>query len=197
MPAFLPHGEGRRPGEAAQLPPHAVPLDRVAGLPHGKLQAHRGSRRGRAPGRGGVTRPPINHLRGSLWDAGQEGKQEGRKPGRCSKRQDRALGRRRATCVRAALSSVTHGPLFRPWDDPTLAPPGPPSPGSEAVTRISPRRGGRSPGCSWVKPSLPAARGQSQVNPGPAGPASRPHPAAPRSGPPRLLSQRHPGCFEQ
>lgn len=38
MTAFFPHGEGRCPGEAAQLPPHAFPLDGVAGLPDGKLQ---------------------------------------------------------------------------------------------------------------------------------------------------------------
>lgn len=43
MPAFLPDSEGRRPGEAAQLPPHALPLDGVAGLPYGKLQGHEGT----------------------------------------------------------------------------------------------------------------------------------------------------------
>lgn len=39
MAAFLADGEGRGPGEAAQLAPHALPLDGVAGLPDGKLQA--------------------------------------------------------------------------------------------------------------------------------------------------------------
>lgn len=43
MSAFLPDSEGRRPGEAAQLPPHALPLDGVAGLPYGKLQGHEGT----------------------------------------------------------------------------------------------------------------------------------------------------------
>lgn len=37
--ALLPHGEGRAASQTAQLPPHALPLQRVVGHPQGKLQA--------------------------------------------------------------------------------------------------------------------------------------------------------------
>lgn len=43
MATFFSDGKGRCPGEAAQLSPHALPLDGVAGPPHGKLQVHTGT----------------------------------------------------------------------------------------------------------------------------------------------------------
>lgn len=39
--ALLPHGEGRTARQAAQLPPHTLPLQRVVGHPEGELQEER------------------------------------------------------------------------------------------------------------------------------------------------------------
>lgn len=45
VPTLLPDRERRCPREAAQLAPHALPLDGVAGPPHGELERQAGGHR--------------------------------------------------------------------------------------------------------------------------------------------------------
>ena len=40
--AFLPHSERGTAGQAAQLSPHTLPLERVSGHPQGELHRNRG-----------------------------------------------------------------------------------------------------------------------------------------------------------